>query len=113
LGFLAASLTGAGIAGLATGATGVTVPCGHRSLNSNERGGAAIVGRLLSMMTRSGNFSAEAILIADRVVTLSGVSIAGGGKHQPMPINTSNRALPTKPKYPINGMGIASHSRRP
>jgi hypothetical protein len=108
LSFVETSLIGAGVAGLGTGLTSATVACGHRSANSNTLGGETIVGKLVSIITRSGNRSADAILMAGLSVTPpggSGGSDGGCGKHHPDPISNRTKALPTNPKYLINGMG--------
>jgi hypothetical protein len=67
--FVETSLTGAGVAGLGTGLTSATVACGRRSANSNTFGGETIVGKFVSIITRSGNRSADAILMAGLSVT--------------------------------------------
>jgi hypothetical protein len=62
----------------------------------------------VSIVTRSGNRSADAILMAGLSVTPpggSGGSDDGRGKHHPDPISNRIKALPTNPKYLINGMG--------
>jgi hypothetical protein len=56
-------------------------------------------------MTRSGNRSAEAILMGGLSVEPPVGSATCWGKHHPSPISDRTRALPTNPKYLINGMG--------
>jgi hypothetical protein len=109
--FVETPLTGAGVVGLGTGLASATVVSGHRSANSNTLGGETIVGKLVSMITRSGNRSADAILMAGLSVTPpggSGGSDGGCGKYHPDPTSNRTKALPTNPKYLINGMGVTS-----
>jgi hypothetical protein len=103
--FVDTSLTGAGVAGLGTGLRTATVSCGHRSANSNAPGGGTIFCKLVSIITRSGSCSADAILMAGLSGTPLGGFDGGRGKHHPDPISKRNNALPTNPKYLINGMG--------
>src|ERR1035438_5462771 len=52
------------VVGLGSGFASTTlISSGHRSANSNAVGGGTIVGKLVSMTTRSGNFSIELILM--------------------------------------------------
>src|SRR5258708_40316452 len=81
------------------------VSSGHRSANSNAVGGGTIVGKLVSMTTRSGNFSIELILMTGLSVTARTGSTTGCGRYQSNPNSNSKRALPTKPKYLIKGIG--------
>ncbi|PSO20127.1 hypothetical protein C7G41_34820 [Bradyrhizobium sp. MOS002] len=67
--------------------------------------GARMVGKLVSIMTRSGARSAEVILMDGRSTSLLPGLIACCGQHQPIAISTRTRALPTNPKYFIKGTG--------
>lgn len=67
--------------------------------------GAKIVGKLVSIMTRSGARSVELILMDGRATPLLPGPIACCGKHQTIAISNKTRALPTNPKYFIKGIG--------
>lgn len=67
--------------------------------------GATSVGKLVSIITRSGARSTELILMDGRSTSLFPGPSACCGRHQPIPIINRTRALPTNPKYFIKGTG--------
>jgi hypothetical protein len=67
--------------------------------------GATMVGKLVSIMTRSGALSAELILMDGRSTSLLPGPIACCGKHQLIAIGNRTRAMPTNPNYFIKGTG--------
>ncbi|OSJ36680.1 hypothetical protein BST63_00405 [Bradyrhizobium canariense] len=67
--------------------------------------GGTSVGKLVSIVTRSGARSAELILMTGRSASLLPGTIALSGKHQLILISNRARALPTNPKYFIKGIG--------
>jgi hypothetical protein len=67
--------------------------------------GATMVGKLVSIMTRSGALSAELILMNGRSTSLLPGPIACCGKHQLIAIGNRTRAMPMNPNYFIKGTG--------
>jgi hypothetical protein len=94
-----------GVSGLGRGFASATSTPGHPSANSNMRGGGMMVGKLVSKSTRSGNLSAELIKMAGLPLLETMGSETACGRSQFNPSNNSKRALPTKPKYLIKGIG--------
>jgi hypothetical protein len=74
-------------------------------------GGGTIVGRLVSICTRSGGFSTELILMTGLSTPLRTGSETGCGKHQLIPNSKMTSAVPTKPKYFFKGIAVSA--RRP
>jgi hypothetical protein len=74
---------------------------GDLSVNIGE---GTIVGKLVSMSTLSGSFSAEFILIVALSASARAGSEAACGRSQFNPTSRSKSALPTKPKYFIKGI---------
>lgn len=67
--------------------------------------GGTMVGKLVSIITRSGARSAELILMGGRSTSLLPGPVACCGKHQLIAISNRTRALPTNPQYLIKGTG--------
>jgi hypothetical protein len=66
--------------------------------------GGRVGGRLVSKITRSGNFSIELILIAGLSISLEATSGTGSDTSQLTPNSNMRSAVPTKPKYRTNGI---------
>jgi hypothetical protein len=66
--------------------------------------GGGVWGRLVSKITRSGNFSIELILIAGLLISLEATSGPGSDTSQLTPNSNIRSAVPTKPKYRANGI---------
>jgi hypothetical protein len=77
---------------------------GHRSANSSTLGGGTMVGKLLSISTRSGKCSTELILMTGLLIPLRIGSAAGCGKYQLSPDSNKTRAPPANPKYLSKGI---------
>jgi hypothetical protein len=82
-----------------------TSTSGDLSANCVVGGEGTMVGKLVSMMTRSGSFSTELILITGLSMSAPMGSDAACGRNQFNPSSNSNSALPTKLKYFIKGIG--------
>jgi hypothetical protein len=97
------------VVGFETGSTIVPVistilATGHRSSNSGTLGGGTMVGKLLSISTRSGNCSTELILMTGLSIPLRIGSEMGCGAHQLNPNSNRTRAPPANPKYLSKGI---------
>jgi hypothetical protein len=66
--------------------------------------GGRVGGRLVSKITRSGNFSIELILITGLLISLEAASGTGSDTSQLTPNSNIRSAVPTKPKYRANGI---------
>ncbi len=110
---------------LGRGFVSTALATGHRSENSSTLGGeggggsgrtpiaevilassfsATIVGKSVSISTRSGNCSAELILMTGRSISLRTGSERDCGKYQLSPNSSRARALPANPKYFSKGI---------
>ena len=67
-------------------------------------GGGTMVGKLLSISPRSGNFSTELILMTGLSIPLRIGSATGCGTNQLRPNSNRTRALPANPKYLSKGI---------
>jgi hypothetical protein len=101
LGFFGTPSPAVGGAGFGAG---VSTATGHRSANSITLGAGTMVGKLLSIATRSGNFSTELILMTDLSIPLRIGSATGGATNQFSPNSNRTRALPANPKYLSKGI---------
>jgi hypothetical protein len=63
-----------------------------------------MVGKLLSMSTRSGKCSSELILMTGLSIPLRIGSATGCGKHQLSPNSNKTRVPPANPKYLSKGI---------
>jgi hypothetical protein len=98
LGFFGTPSPAVGGAGFGAGVS-TLLANGHRSANSGT-----MVGKLLSISTRSGNFSTELILMTDLSIPLRIGSATGGATNQFSPNSNRTRALPANPKYLSKGI---------
>jgi hypothetical protein len=102
IGFFGTPSPAVGVVGF--GACVSTPANGDRSANSITLGAGMMVSKLLSMSTRSGNFSNELILMTGLSIPVRIGSATGGGTNQLSPTNNRTRALPTNPKYLSKGI---------
>jgi hypothetical protein len=77
---------------------------GHRSANSITLGAGTMVGKLVSISTRSGNFSIELILMTDLSIPLRIGSATGCATNQLSPNSNRTSVLPANPKYLSKGI---------
>jgi hypothetical protein len=91
-----------GVVGFGIELVSTTSASGHRSAKSI--GGGTIVGKLVSISTRSGKRSTELILMTGLSIPLRIGSETGCGKHQLSPNSDTTRTLPAKPMYLSKGI---------
>jgi hypothetical protein len=103
LGFFGTPSPAVGGAGFGAGVS-TLLANGHRSANSITLGAGTMVGKLLSISSRSGNFSTELILMTDLSIPLRIGSATGGATNQFSPNSNRTRALPANPKYLSKGI---------
>jgi hypothetical protein len=103
LGFFGTPSPGVGVVGFGAGVS-TLLANGHRSAKSITLGGGTMVGKLLSISTRSGNFSTELILMTGLSIPLRIGSATGCGTVQLSPNSNRTRALPANPKYLSKGI---------
>jgi hypothetical protein len=92
-----------GVIGFGIEFVSTTSASGHRSAKSITIGGGTIVGKLVSISSRSGNRSTELILMTGLPIPLRMGSEIGCGKHQLSPNSNRTRALPANPMYLSKG----------
>jgi len=103
LGFFGTPSPAVGVVGFGAGVS-TLLANGHRSAKSITLGGGTMVGKLLSISTRSGNFSTELILMTGLSIPLRIGSATGCGTAQLSPNSNRTRALPANPKYLSKGI---------
>jgi len=103
LGFFGTPSPAVGVVGFGAGVS-TLLANGHRSAKSITLGGGSMVGKLLSISTRSGNFSTELILMTGLSIPLRIGSATGCGTNQLRPNSNRTRALPANPKYLSKGI---------
>jgi hypothetical protein len=103
LGFLGTPSPAVEVVGLEAGVS-TLLATGHRSAKSITLGAGTMVGKLLSISTRSGKFSTELILMTDLSIPLRIGSATGCGTNQLSPNSNRTRAPPANPKYLSKGI---------
>jgi hypothetical protein len=101
LGFFGTPSPAVGVVGFGAGVS-TLLANGHRSAKSITLGGGTMVGKLLSISTRSGNFSTELILMTGLSIPLD--RLRGCGTVRLSPNSNRTRALPANPKYLSKGI---------
>jgi hypothetical protein len=101
-----------GVVGFGIEFVSTTSASGHRSAKFITIGGGTIVGKLVSISTRSGKRSTELILMIGLSVPLRIGSETGCGKHQLSPNSDRTRALPANPMYLSKGMTASTWRRQ-
>ena len=115
-GFCFATLTTAGRR--ASGATDGSGGGGASGIvSANRAGGATIVGRLVSMTTRSGGRCNEAMRMTGLLVSSAVASISDRGNNQFAASNNASSDVPTQAMYRPIGMTVSADqpgaSKRP
>jgi hypothetical protein len=106
-GFCFSALTTAGRR--ASGATGGTGGGGASGIvSANGARGGTIVGRLVSMTTRSGGCCNEAMRMTGLLVSSAVASINNGGSNQFAASNNTSSDVPTQAMYRPIGMTVSA-----
>jgi len=105
-GFCFSTLTTAGRG--AGGATDGTGSGGAGIISANGAGGGTIVGRRVSMTTRSGGCCNEAMRMTGLLVSSAVASINNGGSNQFAASNNTSSDVPTQAMYRPIGMTVSA-----